>query len=230
MSAADDTATNSPGALDRMWALMRLSPLAAAVIALALTGLGISIYLTVEHYRGVAPVCTVGGAFDCAKVTSSAYSVLPGTSIPITIPGMLWFIVSGGFAVAMLWYPAREQREPSRLRLWFVLWAGAGLVFVLYLVYAEIVQLRTLCLWCTGVHVITLVIFLLALRLWQDGPPEIITRKVAKPATPRASVATPSAVSSATTAAAPATVSTAAPRSPAGQRPPRRKRRWPGPV
>ena len=145
MSVADNTATNSPGAFDRVGALIRRAPLAAAVIALALVGLGISIYLTVEHYRGVAPVCVVGGAFDCAKVTSSAFSVIPGTPIPITIPGMLWFIVSGGFAAAMLWYLAREQREPSRLRLWFVLWAGAGLVFVLYLVYAEIVQLRTLC-------------------------------------------------------------------------------------
>ena len=220
MSLADDAATSSPSAFDRVGALIRREPLAAAVFVLALAGLGISIYLTVEHYQHVAPVCTVGGAFDCAKVTSSAYSVLPGTSIPITIPGMLWFIVSGGFVAAMLWYLAREQREPARLRLWFVLWAGAGLLFVLYLVYAEIVQLRALCLWCTGVHVITLVIFLLALRLWQDGPPEIVTRKVAKPATTRANI-TPTAT---------AAVPPPATRSTTGQRPPRRRRRWPGPV
>jgi len=229
MSVAENPTVESPdapSALARLGALIRRVPLATAVIVLTLIGLGISIYLTVDHYRGVAPVCTIGGAFDCAKVTSSAWSVIPGTSIPITIPGMLWFVVSGGFAAAMLWYLAREQREPPRLRLWFVLWAGAGLVFVLYLVYAEIVQLRTLCAWCTGVHVLTLVIFLLALRLWQDGPPEIVARKVAKPATTRANVATPSAANSATTAAVPI----AAPRSPTGQRPPRRRRRWPGPV
>jgi len=226
MSVAEDTATNSPGALESVGSLIRRAPLAAAVIALALVGLGISIYLTIDHYQHVAPVCIVGSVFDCVKVTSSAYSVIPGTSIPITIPGMLWFIASGGFAAAMIWYLAREQREPSRLRLWFVLWAGAGLVFVLYLVYAEIVQLRALCPWCTGVHILTLVIFLLALRLWQDGPPEIVTSKLVKPATARASAATPTAASSATTAAA----STAAPRSPTGQRPPRRKRRLPGPV
>jgi uncharacterized membrane protein len=226
MSVADNTATSSPGALDRAAALVRRAPLATAVIALALVGLGISIYLTIDHYRKVAPYCTIGGVFDCARVTSSAYSVLPGTQIPITIPGMLWFVVSGGFAAAMLWYLAREQREPSRLRLWFVLWAGAGLVFVLYLVYAEIVQLRALCAWCTGVHVITLVIFLLALRLWQDGPPEIVTRKVVKPAPARATASTSSAANAGSTVTAPAP----APRPSTGQRPPRSKRRWPGPV
>jgi uncharacterized membrane protein len=212
MSVADNTAANSPSAPDRVGALIRRAPLATAVIALALAGLGISIYLTVEHYRKVAPVCTIGGAFDCAKVTASAYSVLPGTQIPITVPGMLWFVVSGGFAAVILWYTARDQREPARLRLWFVLWAGLGLAFALYLVYAEIVQLRALCAWCTGVHVLTLVIFLLALRLWQDGPPEIVTRKATPPATTRSTVTT--------TAAAPRPAT----RATTGQRLPRRRR------
>jgi uncharacterized membrane protein len=218
MSAADNTVTPSPRALDQAGALIRRAPLAATVIALALVGLGISIYLTVDHYRGVAPYCTIGGAFDCARVTSSAYSVLPGAQIPITIPGMLWFVGSGAFAAAMLWYLARERREPAQLRLWFALWAGAGLVFVLYLVYAEIVQLRALCAWCTGVHVLTLIIFLLALRLWQDGPPEVVTRKVGKPAPPRPNAASASAATAVTTTSAPA------PRPPTGQRPPRRRR------
>jgi uncharacterized membrane protein len=220
MSAAQQV-TPEGSALDRLGALIRRAPLATAVIVMALAGLGISIYLTVEHYRNVAPVCTIGGAFDCAKVTSSAYSVIPGTSIPITIPGMLWFLVSGGFAAAMLWYLAREQREPTQLRLWFLLWAGAGLVFALYLVYAEIVQLRALCAWCTGVHVLTLLIFLVALRLWQDGPPVIATRKVAKPATARDSAPATSAASPTTTAA----VSATATRPATSQRPARRRRR-----
>jgi uncharacterized membrane protein len=222
MSVAENPATNSPdasSALARLGALIRRAPLATAIIALALVGLGISIYLTVEHYRNVAPVCTIGGAFDCARVTSSAYSVLPGTSIPITIPGMLWFVVSGGFAAAMLWYLARERREPPQLRLWFVLWAGAGLAFVLYLVYVEIVQLRALCAWCTGVHVLTLVIFLLALRLWQDGPPEIVTRRAAKLASARPNDPTASAARSTAPVAAPSVA-----RSTASQRPPRRRR------
>ena len=223
MSVAENPATGSPdapSALARLGALIRRAPLAAAVIALALVGLGISIYLTVEHYRNVAPVCTIGGAFDCARVTSSAYSVIPGTTIPITIPGMLWFVVSGGFAAVMLWYLARERREPPQLRLWFVLWAGAGLVFVLYLVDVEIVQWRALCAWCTGVHALTLVIFLLALRLWQDGPPEVVTRKAAKPA--RANGPAASAARSTAPVAPPIAPPVA--RSTAGQRPPRRRR------
>jgi uncharacterized membrane protein len=195
MSAAQQI-TPEGSALLRLGALIRRAPLATAVIVMALAGLGISIYLTVEHYRNVAPICTIGGAFDCAKVTSSAYSLIPGTSIPITIPGMLWFMVSGAFAAAMVWYLARGEREPARLRLWFLLWSGVGLLFVLYLVYAEIVLLHALCAWCTAVHALTLVIFLLALRLWQDGPPVISARK---PTVARASASAASATGSAST-------------------------------
>jgi hypothetical protein len=42
------------------------------------------------------------------------------------------------------------------------------MAFVLYLVYAEIVLLHTLCEWCTVVHVLTFATFLLALQRWQQ--------------------------------------------------------------
>jgi uncharacterized membrane protein len=34
-----------------------------------------------------------------------------------------------------------------------------GIVFVLYLVYTEVITLGSICLWCTSVHVITLLLF-----------------------------------------------------------------------
>src|SRR6185437_5059799 len=42
------------------------------------------------------------------------------------------------------------------------------MAFVLYLVYAEIVLLHTLCEWCTVVHLLTFATFLLALNRWQQ--------------------------------------------------------------
>lgn len=161
-----ETASNGIGA--RLSLLTRRAPGLVAMLLMALAGLGISIYLTIIHYQGVAPVCNTTGVIDCAAVTSSAYSVVPGTHIPITIPGMLWFVVSGGIALVALLAIWRDRLEPSRLRLAHLLWGMAGMVFVLYLVYAEIVVLHRLCEWCTVIHLMTFATFLIALNRWQQ--------------------------------------------------------------
>jgi len=36
-----------------------------------------------------------------------------------------------------------------------------GILFVLYLVYAELFSIGAICLWCTSVHVITFALFVL---------------------------------------------------------------------
>ena len=45
-----------------------------------------------------------------------------------------------------------------------------GLVTALYLVYVEIVRLHALCEWCTAVHVLTLLSFLVAVYRAQHRP------------------------------------------------------------
>ena len=143
-------------------ALVRQQPLLVAMVVAAVAGVGISIYLTTIHYAHVAPACTVTGIINCSNVLKSHFSTVPGTSVPITIPGMIWFLVSGGLAMMGLVSVWRGQDEPERLRLYQLVWAAGGMLFVLYLVYAEIVQLHNICEWCTGVHVLTLVTFILA--------------------------------------------------------------------
>jgi uncharacterized membrane protein len=157
------------GWAQRLLAIVRRAPDLAALVAMAALGFGISVYLTTVHYAKVQLVCTTGGIINCAAVTSSAYSIIPGTSIPITIPGMLWFVVSGALAVVALVALARGEAEPERLRLAQVAWGGLGLAFVLYLVYAEIVKLRQICEWCTAVHLLTLATFLVALYRLQQA-------------------------------------------------------------
>jgi uncharacterized membrane protein len=143
-------------------ALVRQQPLLVAMVTIALVGVGISIYLTTIHYAHVAPACTVNGIINCSSVLKSRFSTVPGTTVPITIPGMVWFLVSGALAVAGLVRIWRGRDEPERLRLYQLVWAAGGMLFVLYLVYAEIVQLHNICEWCTGVHILTLATFILA--------------------------------------------------------------------
>ena len=163
--------TPAPGMVRRhRSASIRGAPDLAALIAMALAGLAISVYLTTVHYAHVPLLCSAGGIVNCTQVTTSVYSVVPGTQIPITIPGMLWFLVSGSLASAAWRMQARTGVAPARLGLAHLGWGAIGLVTVLYLVYIEIVRLHAICEWCTAVHMLTLLTFLVALYRVQQLP------------------------------------------------------------
>ncbi len=143
-----------------------------ALLVFAVVGLGLSAYLTTVHYAGVAPICTTGGFVNCEAVTSSSYSVVPGTSIPVTVPGMIWFIVSGALAIVALRCALGARPEPRRLRSGHAIWAGLGMVSVLYFIWAEVVQLHEICEWCTGVHILVFLSLLVTVARLQTGAPE----------------------------------------------------------
>ena len=134
------------------------------IFVLSLVGVAISIYLTSVHYAKVPLVCSTTGLVDCASVLSSPYSVIPGTTIPITVPGLAWCLAMAGLAFAAwrLWPERRDLRIAQ-----FVL-SLLGMVSVLYLVYAELVRLHKICAWCTGLHVIILVLFLVTMLNLQE--------------------------------------------------------------
>src|SRR5438046_8059604 len=103
----------------------------ALLLALSLLGVGIAIYLTSVHYENVPLVCSGSGLINCARVISSSYSVVPGTSLPITIPGFGWCVVSASLAIVGLFATTTKQR---RIRIAQFIWALSGLFVVLYLV------------------------------------------------------------------------------------------------
>lgn len=153
----------------RLRGLAASQPGLTSIIVMALAGITISGYLTAVHYTHAQLACPTTGVINCEAVTSSAYSVVPGTAIPITIPGIVWFVVSGGLAGVALVRVWQGLPELPLLRLAQLLWGAAGLLFVLYLVYAEIVVLHKICVWCTVIHLLTLGTFLVALARWQDA-------------------------------------------------------------
>ncbi len=124
------------------------------LLLISLAGVLIAVYLTVTHVSKVPLVCTIGGPVNCVSVTHSPYSVIPGTSIPISILGVVWFVVSGALAL-------------TGFRGWHLAWAGVGLLVVLYLVFIEIVVLHQICEWCTAVHLLVLATFVIALLRFQ---------------------------------------------------------------
>jgi uncharacterized membrane protein len=131
-------------------------------LAVALVGLAISAYLTVEHFTSSAVLaCPEGAVVNCAKVTSSPYSEVLG--IPVALLGLAYFV-----GMAALLTPAAWRRR--RLDLVRIAGVGLGVLMVVYLVWVELFRVNALCLWCTAVHVCTLV--LLGTVLWRTADHE----------------------------------------------------------
>jgi uncharacterized membrane protein len=118
-----------------------------------MAGLAVAGYLTWEHFTGAASfVCPESGAVNCVKVTTSSYSYLVG--VPVAPLGLLFFA-----ALAVLCLPAawRSQRPVlPALRSGLV---SAGVLIVLYLIWAELFRVNAICLWCTAVHILTITLF-----------------------------------------------------------------------
>lgn len=138
------------------------------LLVLSLLGVGISLYLTAVHYQGIPLACSSSGLFNCEQVLSSSYSVVPGTAIPISVPGLCWFIVSA--ILAFIAWRVRPESRSSHLAE--VVWTVLGMLTIFYLVYVEIVRLHHICIWCTSLHIIIFIMFLLTLLVLQRQTPE----------------------------------------------------------
>lgn len=125
-----------------------------ATLILSLCGLGMSIYLTVAHLTSASIlVCSDKGFVNCGAVTTSAESKLFGI-FPVSELGLAFY----AFMVAVNTPWAWRSKLPALYwaRLGSVI---VGMVFVLWLVYAELIIIKNLCLLCTSVHVITFLLF-----------------------------------------------------------------------
>ncbi len=127
----------------------------------AVLGLAASVYLTVEHFTASTSLaCPESATINCQKVTSSSYSHLLG--VPVALGGALYFVVM----VALVSPPAWRVPALHRVR---VVAAGVGVLAVLYLVWAELLRIDAICLWCTVVHVCA--VWLFGAVLWYAGTP-----------------------------------------------------------
>jgi uncharacterized membrane protein len=162
-----------------------VTPLWLRVMTLVFSvyGLGASIYLTIVHLTSSGfAFCSSKGFENCAAVTTSPQSKVFGV-LPVAELGLAFYLFMVLINLPWAWRPVwswlpgrlsgsgRQQTLPVlawRLRLGSII---VGIMFVLYLIYTELITLRAICLWCTSVHVATFLIFVLLIvqaTLW--GP------------------------------------------------------------
>lgn len=139
---------------------------------LAILGLAVSAYETYAHFNGshlAGCSASATSTFNCTAVITSSQSMVFGV-IPVAVLGLLFYV----FVVAIMspWAWRWRRREVGWLRLISMV---TGMGFVMYLIYAELYQIGDICEYCTGVHVITFLLFcltLVATAIWGVGKPK----------------------------------------------------------
>lgn len=128
-----------------------------ASLAAAVAGIGVSGYLTFAHYTSPRVLaCSASGLVNCEKVTTSAQSVVAG--VPVAVLGLAWFALMALLALRRLW----NDPSPWLAALRWVCGLG-GMGMVVYLVYAELFLIGSICLWCTVAHALAFVVFITVL-------------------------------------------------------------------
>ena len=122
-------------------------------LVLSVIGLGLSIYLTITHFQPQALVCSSTGVIDCAKVTTSAQSEILG--IPVAILGLANFTVLTALNTPWAWHSTWRWLHVTRFVLVIL-----SMCFVLWLIYAEVIIIGSICLYCTGVHLTTFILLI----------------------------------------------------------------------
>lgn len=122
-------------------------------VVLALAGVGVSLYLTIAHYTTSAVLaCPENSIVNCAKVTTSSYSSI--LDVPLALLGLLFFIAMVPVQLPIFWHMGQK------LLIWVRLaFAGSGVLMIFWLIYIELFKLNAICLYCTAVHAITVVLF-----------------------------------------------------------------------
>jgi uncharacterized membrane protein len=162
--AVSQAAPRPSGPIGRIVAPFRtIGPVPLATFVLSLYALGASVYLTIAHFdTHVTLACSDKGLVNCAEVTTSSQSMVFGV-IPVAVIGLAYYVFMTALNSPWVW---RVQQTGSDqvakiLRYTRIGAIVAGMGFVLYLIFAELIQIGAICLWCTSVHVATFLIFAL---------------------------------------------------------------------
>lgn len=128
-----------------------MTPARYVAFALSLLGLAISVYLSIAHFTSSSILaCPNSGTINCARVTTSAQSYF--LHVPVAIWGLVFYAYLS--VINSPWGFSRRNFRIPRLGSMFL-----GVAFVLWLISAELLIINSICLWCSAVHVITIILF-----------------------------------------------------------------------
>ena len=128
----------------------------AVIIFLIVGAIGFidATYLTIEHYRGGIPPCTIKG---CEVVLTSIYSQISG--IPVALFGSLYYLTLLILAIA---YLDSKKKEIIKFASYFTI---AGFVASVYFLYLQIFVIKAICQYCLASAGISTTLFILGMYI-----------------------------------------------------------------
>ncbi|HEY2509170.1 MAG TPA: vitamin K epoxide reductase family protein [Streptosporangiaceae bacterium] len=123
-------------------------------LMLSVIGLADSSYQVYTHFSGTGLLGCSSKGDPCALVQSSSYAWIFG--IPVAVLGAAFYLAMVVICSPLGWRSQWPAVAWGRLGAVIV-----GMIFVLYLIYREIVSIGAVCPYCTSVHIITFLLFAL---------------------------------------------------------------------
>lgn len=135
---------------------MRLAPvptsLAIAILVVAALGFADAAYLTIEHYKGVIPPCSI--VSGCETVLTSSYSIVLG--VPVSLLGAIYyFLIAGGIF-------AYIDTKKTAILKWTLSITIFGLLMSLWFIFLQAIVIKAWCLYCLGSAATSIALFVLA--------------------------------------------------------------------
>lgn len=124
------------------------------VIALAIIGLLVSIYMTIYSITANDNMCI--GSKDCSIVNASRYSKING--IPVALIGVVGYAA----IIGVHWLERRNDFFEANGSMILFGISLIGFLFTLWLVYVEIALIKALCPFCIASQIAMALIFILS--------------------------------------------------------------------
>ncbi len=132
----------------------RLNLIAKLGLFLALVGLADTSYLTSKHFLGGTVPCSILNG--CETVLNSTYSTIGG--VPLALLGVIFYLV---VAVSLVYFLTSGR---AAIFSGLLIWTGLGFLTSLYLVWLQVAEIKSLCLYCLISAAISTVLF--SLTFW----------------------------------------------------------------
>ncbi len=134
------------------------SSLVIIVLVIAILGFADSTYLTVEHFKGVIPPCSIAGG-ECGVVLQSSYAKILG--MPVSILGSIYYLI---VAVGVFAY---IDSKKTKILKWILLFTAFGLIASAWFVFVQAFILHAYCLYCLGSALTSTLLFLFACYIFK---------------------------------------------------------------